>query len=111
MSRLPALERKGRRPLPPVTGLMWLLVPGVAQLRQGRRDVGVFFLGWFVSALAIGLVIHQAAMPWAFWGLWGVACGLLWGAHLLDVRRYAEWRRKQRRRQLVELLFPGRPPK
>ena len=72
--------------------------------------MGLFFFGWLVAALGIGVVIYREELPSPFWGLWAVACGLLWTAHYRELKYYAEWRQRLQRRQLVELLFPGRPP-
>lgn len=108
--------RTGLEPVPreapnlPKTSL-WVLLPGAAQIRRGRRDVGLFFLGWCIGGLGIGVVIYQQGLPGPFWGLWAVACGFLWAAHLFELKRYTEHRQKLQRRQWVQLLFPDRPPK
>ena len=80
--------------------LLSIFVPGTAQIVQGRRDVGLFFLGWLVGLLGIGLVICVEQLPSPFWGLWAMACGFLWLSHFLDLKRYATWALKLEQRQL-----------
>ena len=104
-------NRRGNRASRPATGWLWLLVPGWSQVRQGRRDVGLFFFGWFLATMGIGALIYWAGSLTFLWGLWGTASALLWVAHFRDLKRYAEWLRKRQRRQLAELLFPGHPPR